>query len=83
MLSLQIPTGGFTCSSFYTQYSKSSGYDLPHIVFSYSGSFRDNVAVNVLSMVGGVERVDKDRCLESVGRCQKENGSFSNFSNSE
>ena len=35
-------------------------------------------------MVGeGIEKVNVKGCLESVARCQKENGSYSSFQNSE
>ena len=38
VLSLQIPTGGFAPSSFYTQYSNPHNqFFLPHIVFTYAG----------------------------------------------
>lgn len=41
VLSLEIPSGGFAPSSFYTQYSNPHNqFFLPHIVFTYSGPSR-------------------------------------------
>jgi geranylgeranyl transferase type-1 subunit beta len=34
-------------------------------------------------MIGGIERINKENCLASVYQCQKENGSYSSFSNTE
>ena len=34
-------------------------------------------------MLGGLDKINKEKCLDSVAKCQKSNGSFSNFSNSD
>ncbi len=38
--SLQLPEGGFAPSSLYTNYHINNEFNLPHIVFTYSGNLR-------------------------------------------
>lgn len=38
-MTLEIPNGGFTCSSFYIHNQSSHPYSVPHIVFTYSGIY--------------------------------------------
>jgi geranylgeranyl transferase type-1 subunit beta len=76
VLSLEIPTGGWSPSSLYAHFPASTAFHLPHIVFTYS-------AVNVLALTGGLARINRDACLRSVALCAKEDGSYSSFATSE
>lgn len=75
--SLQLKNGGFTCSLLYKLLDNGSQYALPHIVFTYS-------AINCLLILGDdLKRVDRKSLVNSIVKCQKENGSFSSFQGSE
>ena len=76
VISLEIPSGGWAPSSFYAHFTNETPFHLPHIVFTYS-------AVNILTLTGGLSRINKENCLRSVSLCAKENGSYSSFTNSE
>lgn len=76
VLSLEIPTGGWAPSSLYAHFTNDAPFHLPHIVFTYS-------AVNILTLSGGLSRINKANCLRSVSLCAKESGSYSSFANSE
>jgi prenyltransferase beta subunit len=52
------------------------------VVFTYSGTSDFITAINILKMLGSLEEINKEKCLNSVRMCFKENGSFSNFHNS-
>lgn len=71
--SLQLESGGFSCSQLY----RNNGYELPHIVFTYS-------ALNCLKILGDdLGRLNKPSLLDSVRKCQQEDGSFSSFRNTD
>jgi geranylgeranyl transferase type-1 subunit beta len=74
--SLQLERGGFICSSLYRSDSKSN-YSIPHIVFSYS-------AINCLKILGDdLSRLNKKALIDSVVKCQRPDGSFSSFHNTD